>query len=598
MCGIAGIFSNRQGISDLPALNAMCRALQHRGPDDNGCWTSPGGQAKLTHTRLSILDLTTSGHQPMSTPDERYTITFNGEIYNFVELRTQLEREGVVFHTRTDTEVLLQLYARDGKRCLEKLRGMFAFAIWDELEQKAFLARDRFGIKPLYYSVERDRLVFASELRALMSSGLIDKKLSPTAVLHFLKSGSVPEPYTLLEGVRMLEAGCSLEWTNRGNRLETWWQIHFHPKSSMQAGEASELMRKALIDSVEHHFISDVPVGIFLSGGLDSTALLALARSTGRENIETFTIGVDNTTLDESSLARQTAARFGTRHHELLLNAESGREMFLKFLEWTDQPSIDGFNTFCVSNLASSQGMKVVLSGLGGDELMAGYPSFVRLPQLLHKSSLLGPAKKPLGRLLERFAPRGNWRRLGSALAAGGSLDDLYRAFRGIFSRRESLVLTQAIIGQTPSKDFRELPLPPSQPTLMGDISALELSRYMRNQLLRDSDVMSMAWGLELRVPLLDTEVFGALTQIPASLRLRQGKQLLLDAVPEIPDWISKRPKSAFLFPYHQWLESNQWGESFKKSMVQYPVKMESWYQKWSVFMLKHWMEREGVPAA
>jgi len=596
MCGIAGALIQKHLDQNLTGqVGAMRDALRHRGPDDSGVWRSPSGQATLGHTRLSILDLSPAGHQPMSTPDGRFSITFNGEIYNYLELRTELEDTGVIFHTHTDTEVLLRLYERDGKKCLPRLRGMFAFAIWDELERRAFLARDRFGIKPLYYSLDAGRLVFASELRAISASGLVEKRICATAVHHFLKSGSVPEPYTLLEGVHMLEAGTLLEWQDGRSQTDHWWQIRFPPCDSMGSAEASSLLRRALIDSVEHHFISDVPVGIFLSGGLDSTALLALAKAAGRDNIQTFTVGVDKVALDESEIARQTSRHFGTIHHEIRLDAASGREIFLSFLETTDQPSIDGFNTFCVSRLASASGMKVVLSGLGGDELMAGYPSFAKLPGLVSKARMLGPLKKPLGFLLERFAQAGNLRRLGGAVHSGGSLDDLYRAFRGIFSRKEAQKLTAAIVGCEARSIASCLPLPPEQPTILEEISALELSRYMRNQLLRDSDVMSMSAGLELRVPMLDHTVFSALAKIPASLRLRQDKQLLLDAVPEIPLWVSQRKKHAFLFPYQDWLESSQWGDRFRHAGVGLPVPLVSWYQKWSIFMLKHWMEREGL---
>ncbi len=592
MCGIAGILSNQplSPASDA-ALRLMQQALRHRGPDDEGIWNSPSGKIAFVHTRLSILDLSAAGHQPMSTTDGRLTLTFNGEIYNFRELRTTLEREGVSFRTRTDTEVILRLYEKYGEDCVLHLRGMFAFALWDEQEQSCLLARDRFGIKPLYYAQSEGRLTFASETRAFDGDGLSGRETDPEALTRYFQTGSVPEPLSMNRAVRMLEAGHSLRWKNGEAQIRRWWQVAFPPGEDMTTSQAAALARKALLDTVEHHFISDVPVGIFLSGGVDSTALLALAHATGRRNIQTFSIGVDDAARDESSLAQRTAQHFGTCHHELKLTAEKAREMFTRFLEVVDQPTIDGFNTFIVAGLARENGMKVVLSGVGGDELFAGYPSFVKIPLLQRLATLLGPFRGLAGLGLTKLRSKPQLVRLGAALQDGGGLEQIYDAFRGVFSSTDARRLAQHFTRQHPKLATRGQECIDIAP-IANTISALELRRYMLNQLLRDSDVMSMAHGLELRVPLVDSGLFDSIAAIPAALRLRQGKQLFLDAVPEIPEWIRQRPKSGFLFPYEKWLATPEWQVLFADALKNLPVPLTSWYQRWAVFVFTRWLAR------
>ena len=597
MCGIAGIFGTEREDRLAESVAAMQRALVHRGPDDAGLWRSASCGTTLAHTRLSIIDLSAAGHQPMMLADGRLTIVFNGEIYNYRALRADLEAAGVTFRTHTDTEVLLRLYERHGESCLTKLRGMFAFAIWDEDGRRGFMARDRFGIKPLYWAERNGVLVFASEIRALLASGLIPRELDAGATMRYFETGSVPEPLTLVRGVNLLGAGCSLAWNDGTAKNSRWWQIRFSD-DPVSPEDATRRTRAALLDSVEHHFVSDVPVGIFLSGGIDSTALLAMAKATGRENVRTFSIGVDDAALDESSAARRTAEHFRTQHEEARLDAVRGRELFTRFLGALDQPSIDGFNTYCVSALAREHGMKVVLSGLGGDEMFAGYPSFARLPKLLRQTRLLGPLRKPAGLILQRFTGRPPLRRLGSALRGDAGLRSLYKAFRGIFPADDARTLAAQLTGKSPGEPMADTPTPPAQPTVADDISALELTHYMRNQLLKDSDVMSMAHGLELRVPLVDAGLFDAVAAIPASLRLRQGKKLLLDAVPEIPEWIAQAPKRGFLFPYQRWLDSDEWKPSFAAALKGLPVAAPNWYQRWSVFVFRQFLQTNGVSSA
>lgn len=596
MCGIAGFLDPNGSLSDSDKRLAMLQAaLKHRGPDDGGIWHGAKGMVHLVHTRLSILDLSPAGHQPMSTLDGRYTITFNGEIYNYQSLRAELEKSGFQFRTHSDTEVLLAMYQVHGAGCVEHLRGMFAFCIWDEKDQKAFLARDPLGIKPLYYShAAEGGLVFASELKALQRSGVVANDLDGRALVAYFETGSVTEPMTLLKNVFMLEAGCCLLWEGGALKKQRYWNAVF-PGESPGFQDDVAWVRDALLDAVRHHFVSDVPVGIFLSGGIDSTVLLALARETGVTGIQTFSVGVDDAELDESGVARETARLFGADHHELRLVGRDAEESFANFLQCGDQPSIDGFNTYTVCRFARQRGMKVVLSGLGGDELFGGYPSFSAVPKLARLSRLgavAPPLAAALGRCVERFGASPRMRRLGAMLTRPPGIISAYRTLRGVFSPRVARLLASRYVSDLPldlpdiDPGMNEMPLDEAD-----QVSLLELSRYMRNQLLKDSDVMSMAHGLELRVPFVDKTLFEVVARVPASRRLRSGKQMLLEAVPEVPANVAAAKKRGFVFPFETWLLAS-WGKEFEKVTSSMPSPNPTWYQRWSVFVLERWLER------
>ena len=594
MCGIEGILN-----SDLPKdevcrrLEQLTAALWHRGPDDRGVYVSPDGRTGLAQTRLAILDLSPAGHQPMTSADGRFHIVFNGEIYNFRELRQELTALGTTFRTETDTEVILKMYQLYGPECVREFAGMFALAIWDDQEQTCFLARDPLGIKPLYYHESRGGLVFASELKALLKAELIPRRLSATALQGYLLFGSVQQPATLLEGTGSVPAGHYLLWSRQGVRRQHFWEVQFHADKFTQA-EAVATTRTALVESVARHFVSDVPVGIFLSGGIDSTALVALAHAAGWKRLRTFCISFDDPRHDEGQASERTARHFGTDHHDWRLTSTLGRGLLKEFLACQDQPSIDGFNTFCVSRHAHVNEMKVVLSGLGGDELFAGYRSFENVIKLARAGQwlrLAGPATTWVGRRLERNARQPRGRRLGSYLTGQPSLAAAYWAMRGIFTLAESDRLVRAYLGEnvalgsSAAMHFHV----PTQPTAADQVSHLEISRYMRNQLLRDSDVMSMASGLELRVPFVDSRLIETLSRIPARFRLAQGKQLLLAAVPEIPEWVSLSPKRGFSFPFEEWL-AVEWKDLFSKFDAASPVPLQSWYRRWSLFALEHFI--------
>lgn len=594
MCGIAGLYSDDRSLLD-PAqmrsrLQAMQAALQHRGPDDAGLWTAPG--AGLAHARLAILDLSPAGHQPMHSPDGRLTIVFNGEIYNFRQLRRDLQQQGEVFATGTDTEVILRLYQHFGPDCVDRLQGMFALAIWDSQKRCGFLARDPLGIKPLYYHEAEGQLVFASELRALLASGMVPRQLDATSVRGYFQTGSVPEPGTLVRNVSLLPAGHWLVWQQGQSRIRRWWQIEFPEPTVRDQREAAAVARQAMEASIRAHLVSDVPVGVFLSGGIDSTAVLALTHHVGAHDLQTFSVGVDDPALDEQSAAEATALHFGTRHATLRLDAATAARVFPDYLAAVDVPSIDGFNTWIVSALAARHGMKVVLSGLGGDELLGGYPSFHQVPGLARWARRLrwsGPLATVAGRVVERYASSSRWQRLGGLLTVPPTLENAYRAYRSVFSPLAAERLATHFCGV--SADSQTMPQEvdvewPDDPR--DAISYLELSGYMRNQLLRDSDVMSMAHGLELRVPWVDRNLFESLRKITPEIRYRTGKSLLLEAVPEVPATIATAPKRGFRFPFQDWLAA-ELGPAINAAVASLPVAARQWYQRWSIYMFCHW---------
>ena len=599
MCGIAGIVGSSLLQPKLRArLTDMQVHLRHRGPDDEGLFLDSQGSAGLVHTRLAILDLSDSGHQPMVSDDERFTIVFNGEVYNFEELRTELEAAGESFHSRSDTEVVLRLYQRLGPSFVERLEGMFALAIWDNVERSCFLARDPFGIKPLYLWRNGKTVAFASEVRAVLKAKLDTAQLSADALREYLHYGSVQEPFTLVENITALQPGSWLLWKDGKERTEVFWQPEFET-SPLNGSDLRMTVREALDESIQRHFVSDVPVNMFLSGGIDSTALLALSHKQGFDNVRSFCLSFDEEEFSEGSLAERTARHFGVDHHDFRMSASEGRLLVDDFLESLDQPSIDGFNTFCVSRFARKMGAKVVLSGLGGDELFGGYPSHRIVPRLHawhRRLAFLPGASAVAGLAAQRVWPGTRGRRMSEFLCGAGEMEDAYRCMRGTFSSRNANGLVAKYTGarlhmERPDFSSRSLG---SDPSPRNQVSVLEMTRYMRNQLLRDSDVMSMSQGLELRVPLVDRRLFETVSNVPAEQRMVSGKRMLLDAVPEVPDWTANRPKRGFHFPFQKW-SSGKWGDVFQTIEAASPVSLDSWYQTWALFTLENFLDQTGI---
>ena len=599
MCGVAGLLSLSPAENLSNRIQAMQAALSHRGPDDSGIYISSisgDRQSALAHTRLSILDLSAAGHQPMSTTDGRYTITFNGEIYNFQDLRKELVSQGEIFKSQTDTEIILKLYQKLGRECVTKLRGMFAFAIWDESEKTCFIARDPLGIKPLYYWYSHQTLVFASELRAIIASGLPSVKLDLAGLYGYLTTGSVPEPHTLIADIQCLEAGNWLYWQEGNLTKHQYWQIDFTPEQ-ISLVDAQAKVRQALKESIKYHFVSDVPVGIFLSGGIDSTAILALATEIKSSQLSTYSITFSETKWNEGVLAQKVANHFGANHTEFQVDHHFAKSVLPDFLASIDQPTIDGFNTFCVSKVAHDNGMKVVLSGLGGDEIFGGYKSFQSIPKMVkwgRRLNKLPYVSQVLASGLQHWGNTSKLKRLSDFLNNPPTFASAYKTFRGIFSHSEAIAIIQSLTKSNYIYDQKLADCEGDQMTPTDWVSLLELSSYMRNQLLRDSDVMSMRWGLELRVPFVDRTLLESVASIPSHIRLAQSKQLLTASIPEIPEWIVNQPKRGFSFPFASWMESD-FGDYFVNLDIPQEISLDSWYRRWSLAILKHWLGQVGL---
>jgi len=566
MCGIAGVFSTRDYRSQMTRVSS---AMAHRGPDDSGVAvlgdrrTHPHGV--FVHRRLSIIDLTSAGHQPMTACAGRYSITYNGEIYNFPELRDQLEAEGAVFHSNCDTEAILLGWALHGSKFLGRLRGMFAFGLWDRELSKGYLARDAFGIKPLYVAAKPDAFVFASEVRALVESGLVERRLSAAGLASFLNTGSVAEPYTIVEGVMAVRPGTLLEICFNGDSPEAAPEKQFagiFPTDEEEVDNLSQSafqLRNALRDSVAHHLLSDVPIATFLSGGLDSSAIVGIASEVSERPLETFTVTFSEQEYSEGELGRKVAERFSTRHHEVPLSGSDLLDALPAAFGAMDQPSLDGLNTFIVSRAVRSFGIKVALSGLGGDELFAGYPSFRRAARLAPLWSLPASVRKLSA--VTAFGLRGvRGEKIRMLMGSSAPAEGAYVASRMLFGDSGVHRLLQAHVHAAAPESYMPRLNGHSQPSLLRDVSMRELAGYMRNTLLRDSDVFSMAHSLELRVPFLDPAVVRVAARAADSSKLNGGssKPLLVKAVGDLlPAELMSRPKRGFTLPFDRWMRTD-----------------------------------------
>ena len=554
MCGIAAAL----GVIDARRIvERMARASAHRGPDDAGAChlTAIDGEVvgALAHRRLAIIDLSDAGHQPMASADGRFTIAFNGEIYNYRQLRSELERAGSHLAGCGDTAVLLEGWARHGPAYVERIEGMFAFAVWDSHERELFLARDAFGIKPLYFASAGDGVLAASELRALLASGCVAPRLDRDAVASYLAYGAVPEPATIVVGARMVPAGAVLGFrlqraTLHERRLMSLAAVAATEHRISDRRTAAEAVRAALERSVDRHLESDVPVTVFLSGGLDSSIVAALAARHAASAIDGFTVTFTERRFDEREVARTVAKRFGIRHHEIPLGGDDLLAALPSAFAAMDQPTLDGINTWVVSRAVRRHGAKVVLSGLGGDELFAGYPSFRRARALSRYARLPAPAKTMAAHVASRMGGvRGAKVALG--LRRGSPADAAYLASRTLFGERQIADLCRGNV----------VPIAGALAglTLLQQVSWREVTGYMRNTLLRDSDVFSMAHGLELRVPFVDREVAAAAFAAADALKLARGvmKPLLVDAFDDLlPRIVWDRPKQGFVLPFADWM--------------------------------------------
>jgi asparagine synthase (glutamine-hydrolysing) len=571
MCGIAGILTSRHDLDLGPLLSGMCAALDHRGPDDRGCEQIdvPGGfRLGLAQTRLAILDVSAAGHQPMAAPETGSWIVYNGEAYNHLELRTCVPAP---FQSQSDTETILRAWVARGHRVLGSLRGMFAFGLYDGARRHFWLVRDRLGIKPLYVCrVDARTWLFASEVRAILSTGLVQRRIDPEALEAYLALGAAPAPWTLISGIESLLPAESwrfdLDDPARGlspARLR-YWRPHLAEANAAAPPwpEAVARVRQQLWEAARLHMMSDVPVGAFLSGGVDSTAVVAALASQNLK-VRTFSVGFREAAFDESHHARAVAGRLGTEHAELLLEPQEVLREFSRALASYDQPSIDGLNTFFISQAVKQAGVTVALSGLGGDELFCGYPYFRRLQQLERTAPRLGA--RALHQVLRRLCPeRVRTIKLGRVLAADNNRLAAWLACREVTlpDRRRALLRAESLpdCGVFPPQLQRDLEEQTAHLDSVNAQTLCEISLYMSNMLLRDTDQMSMAHALEVRVPLLDHKLVESVLALPgkmktASSALAPVKRLLVEALaPEIPAEMLNRPKQGFVLPWERWL--------------------------------------------
>lgn len=578
MCGLVAFFAYHPVAPEIDRdeLRQVRDYMTARGPDGSGEWVSADGRIGLGHRRLSIIDLSESGSQPMTNEDGRIRIVFNGEIYNYRPLREELQRRGHRFTSTSDTEVLLHLYEERGEAMLDALRGMFAFAIWDGRKGAMLLARDPYGIKPLYYADDGWTVRVASQVKALLAGGQVSRVPEPAGISGFYLFGSVPEPFTLYQEIRAVPAG-SFVWVNHLGAAEP--QSYFSiarifreakEQPPVPAAEAPATIRRALLDSIRHHLVADVPVGAFLSAGIDSGALVGLAREVGYEDLRTVTLAFaeyQDTRDDESQLAAEVAQNYGTRHTVRPLDEAEFQRDLPNILAAMDQPSIDGINTYFVSKSAAEMGLKVALSGLGGDELFAGYPSFQDLPQWVRPAAL--PGKVPgLGKLIRQIVspwlPRRASPKLAGMIEYGGTYAGAYLLRRGLFMPWE----LKALLGEEVAREgLRRLAplrmiqaiLDPDPGTPYARVSTLEASLYMRNQLLRDADWASMAHSVEVRVPLVDAHLLKDLAPALCLSPAANSKRLLAQSpLKPLPATVSGRAKTGFNVPIGHWLERSR----------------------------------------
>ena len=577
MCGIAAAFAYRDGAPAVARaeVEAMTQRMFARGPDAGGTWFSPDGRVGLGSRRLAIIDLSPEGTQPMFDVAGELAIVFNGEIYNHRELRVRLESTGARFHSSTDTEVLLQLYRRDGAAMVELLRGMFAFAIWDLRERRMFIARDPYGIKPLYLADDGGTIRLASQVKALLAGGKISRQRDEAGIAGFFVMGSVPEPFTTYRDIRAVEAGTAFHvgangpeqarryfsiaktfrWANQQRRIATLVQ-------------PPTLLREFVDESLRAHLVSDVPVGAFLSAGIDSTTLAALATDATLQPLRTVTLQFDvfrGTPRDEAPVAERFAQERGFEHETRVVTREEVLADLPRYFEEMDQPTIDGVNTWFVSKAAAERGLKVALSGLGGDELFGSYPSFRSLPRLL-RAARVPLAANALGRFSKRPKAAG-------ISLYGSTWHGAYLLQRGLYLPEELGAVmgeeaARAGLGRLQIVDRIAAAIEEDPLTNYGRVATLEAALYMRNQLLRDTDWASMAHSLEVRTPLVDAWLLRQLAPIAVQQGSRCKQYFAMAPRPPLPEWLRNRPKSGFSVPLAQWLDLPPDGTS---------TRMRSW---------------------
>ena len=617
MCGIAGIFNRRDEVRP-EQIKRMTDAMSHRGPDAEGFYMDR--ELALGHRRLSIIDLSDAANQPFTDPSGRYTIIFNGEIYNYAEIKTLLPE--YPFRTHGDTEVILAGYIRWGADCLSHLRGMFTIVIWDKIERELFVARDRLGVKPFYYYLDDKQFVFASEIRAILSVIPSLRAVNRDALGEYFRYQSVGFPFSPVEGINQLEAG---SWMRIKKNWETHTVKYWDPMEKnydfdfTNKKQVEKKVRDLMLQSVRRRLVSDVPVGAFLSGGIDSSVVVGLMAEAGDASPHTFNISFDESEYDESKYALLVAKKFNTRHEQIRLAPEVMLEELTHALDAMDTPSGDGINTYVVSKAIHQKGIRVALSGVGGDELFVGYPIFQHYISLQQKR-WLWKLPAPLRNSLSKFLGTGEKKdRMRQFIALPSpAIENAYPILRQILSPADFRKLLslgrsgdQTLTQQLHSKKEILAKLP-----LFSQVSAAEYLGYTQNTLLKDTDQMSMAFSLEIREPFFDQDLVEFMMSVPDHFKLpAYPKSLLVESLnPMLPDEIVHRKKQGFVFPWNEWMKKELFdfcdaqinriaqrdfiqGDPLKRTWKSFVYGNPDirWQQLWLFVVLNYWMEKSGI---
>lgn len=619
MCGITGIFNFLPGMIQETSIRSMTNALSHRGPDAEGYYFNE--HIGLGHRRLSIIDLSAASNQPFTDVSGRYVVVVNGELYNFRELRNELP--DYPFQTSGDTETLVAAFSKWGPECVKRIKGMFAFALWDKQEELLYICRDRMGVKPLYYHLNDKGIIFASEVRSILASGLVTRKLNKAALPDYLSFQSFGYPFSPIEGIMQLKAGSFLKISKKGVEKNIYWSLAEEKPDFDFKDEAAthERIRQLLRKAVQSRLVSDVQVGAFLSGGIDSSIIVGLMAEMSSIKPSTFNISFSEKEYDESFYAEIVAKRFNTDHTRLELSPEVFLDEMENAMNAMDSPSADGLNTFVVSKAISKTGVKVALSGVGGDELFARYPFYNKYLQLQHQKKVFDNTfllRKSAADLL-RKSNSGKNHRIASILATKSvSISNIYPEFRRIISSQhirqftnlgwngESQLFTELTKNQ---EKFNQLPF-------LSQVSAAEYLGYTQHTLLKDTDQMSMAVSLEVREPFFDHDLVNFMLYVPDSLKHHHNKHssLVGSVMPMLPKEILHREKQGFLFPWQVWMKNQL--RSFCERRIDLLCQRDfingtnlrlywkrflendptiRWTEIWLFVVLEYWMEKNQI---
>ena len=565
MCGINGIY-NHKSLKDVENKVKLMNSLtKHRGPDYSNIYLD--SSVCIGHNRLSIIDLDSKSNQPFISADENLVLSYNGEIYNFLDLKKELSKS-YDFKTKSDTEVIIAAYSLWGIEMVYKFNGMFSFALWDKSKEELFLCRDRFGIKPLYYIEVNQSIIFSSSIKALKSFSHEELKIKEDDLLDFLQYGTVHQPNTILDKVKSVPRGSFLMAGNQETKIFEYWNLFESNNSNKITSEPLKTVNKLLLESVEKRLISDVPYGIFLSGGIDSSILVAAASKVSTQKVNTFSIVFKEKGFDERKFSRQIASKYKTNHLELELNPEEILQQIEEPFKFMDHPSVDGINTFFISKQVHNQGFKMALSGAGSDELFAGYPVFKEVFELENKKWLYSfppQLRNIFGKLLQLRNQSLKSHKIAEILNLKLlELPYFYPIFRKIFANNTIYKLCDIKNISTENYPFNwafnnlDTNNIGANYSLISKISALEIETYLQNVLLRDADQMGMANSLEIRVPFLDHNLVEYVLSLPNELKYPiYPKKLLIDSTKGwIPDEIIHRKKMGFVLPWEKWMRN------------------------------------------